>query len=123
MILEGTPPIKVELGKGNIGLDIGTQTIALVADKNCKLYELAPNVQNIENTKRIIQRYLNRSSRLTNPKNYNTDGTIKEGIKHKWNNSKRYTKAKNKLKDLYRKQADVRRQDHNLLVNEIIKRM
>ena len=130
LILKGIPPIKInnqtgeiknDIGYGDIGIDIGTQTVAYVSDLGCKLYELAPNVQNIENKKRLIQRYMDRSKRALNPNNFNNDGTIKKGIKLIWNYSNGYIKAKNELKDLYRKQADIRKLDHNIMANEIIK--
>ena len=129
IILDGIPPIKInkntgeiknDIGIGTCGIDIGTQTIAYSSDYNCKLYELAPRVKNIENEKRKLLRYMDRSKRLTNPNNFNDNGTIKRGIKLEWNYSNKYIKAKNKLKDLYRKQADIRRQDHNIMANEII---
>ena len=129
IILDGIPPIKInkntgeiknDIGIGTCGIDIGTQTIAYSSDYNCKLYELAPRVKNIENEKRKLLRYMDRGKRLTNPNNFNDNGTIKRGIKLEWNYSNKYIKAKNKLKDLYRKQADIRRQDHNIMANEII---
>ena len=129
LILEGIPPIKVnkqtgevknDIGIGNIGIDIGTQTVAYTSDFDCKLYELAPRVQNIENKKRILLRYMDRSRRMNNPNNFNEDGTIKHGVKLEWKYSKRYVKAKNKLKDLYRKQSDIREQEHNIMTNKIL---
>lgn len=129
LILEGIPPIKTNketgeiktpLGIGTIGIDIGTQTLAYVSDYEIKLYELAPRVQNIENEKRKIQRYMDRSKRTTNPDNFNKDGTIKRGIKLKWNYSNKYVKARDKLKDIHRKQADIRKIDHNIMANKIL---
>ena len=130
LVLEGIPPIKVnkftgeiknDIGQGKIGIDIGTRTIAYVSDYNCELLELAPKVQNIENQKRRIQRYMDRSKRSMNPNNFKENDTIKKGIKLEWNFSNRYIKAKNILKDLYRKQTDIRQLDHNILANEILK--
>lgn len=130
LILDGIPPIKVnqqtdevknDIGLGNCGIDIGTQTIAFVSDRNIKLYELAPHVQNIENQKRLLLRKMDRSRRSTNSCNYNEDGTIKKGIKLEWKYSNKYIKNRSILKDLYRKQADIRLQDHNIMTNEIIK--
>lgn len=67
-------------------------------------------------------RYLDRSRRANNPENYNDDGTIKKGRKKlKWKKSKKYIKTQNKLKDLYRKQADIRTLQHWELANEIVK--
>lgn len=129
LILDGFPPIKINketgeiknnIGLGDCGVDIGTQTIAYTSDYDCKLLELAPRIQNIENKKKITQRYIDRSKRTTNPENFNEDGTIKKGVKLKWNYSKKYNKARNKLKNLYRKQADIRKQDHNIITNKII---
>ena len=129
LVLEGIPPIKLDkstgeikndIGQGKIGIDIGTQTIAYVSNYNTKLLELAPRVQNIEDEKRRIQRYMDRSKRSMNPNNFNKNGTIKRGTKLEWNFSNKYMKAKNILKDLYRKQADIRQQDHNILANEIM---
>lgn len=130
VVLEGKPPIKIDrkngeiknnIGCGDCGIDIGTQTIAYVSDYGCKLYELAPRVQNIESEKRKLLRYMDRSRRSTNPKNFNDDRTIKKGVRLMWNYSNKYIKAKNKLRDLYRKQADIRKQDHNIMCNEIIR--
>ncbi len=129
LILDGMPPIKMNketgeiknpLGIGTIGIDIGTQTLAYVSDKDIKLYELAPRIQNIEKEKRKIQRYMDRSKRAMNHHNFNEDGTIKHGVKLKWNHSKKYIKAKDKLKDIHRKQADIRKTDHNIMVNNIL---
>ncbi len=64
---------------------------------------------------------MDRSKRATNSNNFNEDGTVKRGIKLEWNYSNKYIKAKNKLKDLYRKQADIREQDHNIMINKILK--
>lgn len=129
LILEGTPPIKVtkdgevknDIGYGDLGIDIGTQTMAYVSNYDCKLYELAPRVQNIENEKRKLMRYMDRSKRSTNPNNFNEDGTIKRGVKLEWDYSNGYIKTKNELKDLYRKQADIRKQDHNIMANELLR--
>lgn len=119
LILEGTPPMKHEIGRGDCGIDIGTQTLAYTTNKETKLLELAPHVSNIEKEKRKIQRYLDRSKRQNNPNHYNEDGTVKKG-KLKWNHSNRYRKARTKLKDIQRKQAEIRKQDYNKLANEIM---
>ncbi|HEY5561169.1 MAG TPA: transposase [Clostridiaceae bacterium] len=121
LVLEGTPPVKVNINTGNVGIDIGTQTIAYTSDYDIKLLELAPRVQSIENKKRKLQRYMDRSKREINPQNFKVDGTIEKGVRLQWNYSKKYIKAKNELKDLYRKQADIREQDHNIMANEILK--
>jgi len=131
IVIKGVAPIKIDkstgevkrfIGTGDVGLDIGTQTIAISSSTDVKIYELADRVQNIENQKRIILRKLDRSRRSCNPNNYNSDGTIKkQGNKRViWNKSNHYVKIQNQLKELYRKQADVRKLQHEILANEII---
>lgn len=127
IVFKGVPPMKINkdgevkrhIGNGTVGLDIGTQTIAIVSNVDVKLLELADRVNNIEKEKRRILRYMDRSRRANNPDSFNEDGTIKKG-KLKWVKSNRYIKAQNKLRELYRKQADVREYQHQLLSNYIL---
>ncbi len=129
MVLEGTPPIKINkttgevkrlIGAGNVGLDIGTQTLAVSSDYLVELLELAPEVNNIEKVKRRLSRKLDRQRRANNPNNFKEDGTIKRGIKLKWVKSKRYIKTQNKLKEIQRKQSAIRKQSHEILANHLI---
>lgn len=131
IVFKGIPPIKIDkdtgeikhlLGNGNVGLDIGTQTLAISSQSDVKLIELADKVQNIENQKRLLLRKLDRSRRSINPNNYNEDGTIKKQGNKKvvWIKSNHYIKIQNRLKELYRKQADVRKLQHECLANYIL---
>lgn len=129
LVLEGMPPLKINnetgevknsISKGNVGIDIGTQTIAICSDKDVKLLELAPEVNNIEKEKRVISRKLDRQRRANNPNKYNEDGTIKKGDRDKWIKSNRYIKTQNKLRELQRKQAAIRKQSHEKLANYIL---
>ena len=126
----GTPPIKVDnetgevkhyIGEGDVGIDIGTSTIAYSSSTDVKILELADKVQNIENQRRRLLRKMDRSRRATNPENYNEDGTIKKQRNKKmiWNKSSHYIKYQNKLKELYRRQSDVRKYQHECLANQI----
>jgi hypothetical protein len=65
---------------------------------------------------------MDRSRRAMNPDNYNEDGTIKSQGSKKviWNKSNHYIKYQNQLKELYRKQKDVRKYQHECLANHII---
>ena len=65
---------------------------------------------------------MERSRRAMNPDNYNEDGTIKKHGNNRvvWNKSNHYLKYQDELKELYRKQADVRKYQHECLANEII---
>lgn len=130
VVFKGTPPIKVDttskikhfIGEGDVGIDIGTSTIAVASESDVKILELADRVQNIENQKQRLLRKMDRSRRFTNSNNYNADGTInKQGNeKLKWNKSSHYIKYQNELKELYRKQADIRKYQHECLANYII---
>ena len=131
IVFKGSPPIKIDAntgvvkhcpGEGDVGIDIGTSTIAISSQSNVKILELADRVQNIENQKRILLRKMDRSRRATNPDNYNADGTIKKQGSKKvvWNKSNHYTKYQNELKELYRKQSAVRRYQHECLANYIV---
>jgi len=129
LMIEGVPPIKYDIktgeikhnvGLGNIGIDIGTRTIAYSSKSEVKLLELCPEVDNIEHKKRILLRKLDRQRRSNNPNNYNDNGTIKYGIKLVWNKSNKYIKTQNELRELQRKQACIRKQSHERLANTII---
>ena len=128
LVMEGLPPIKVNqdgeikrnIGLGNVGIDIGTRTIAFSSKYDVKLLELCPEVENIQKEKNKLQRKLDRQRRSNNPDNYNEDGTIKRGIKLEWIKSNKYIKTQNELREIQRKQADIRKQSHEKLANYII---
>ena len=131
IVFKGTPPVKVNnetgevkhyIGEGDVGIDIGISTVAYSSATDVKILELADKVQDIENQKRRLLRKMDRSRRATNPDNYNEDGTIKkQGSKRiTWNKSNHYLKYQSQLKELYRKQADVRKYQHECLANKII---
>ena len=131
MVFKGNPPIKVNkktgeikraIGSGDVGIDIGTSTIAIASKTDVKILELADKVQNIENQKRLLLRKMDRSKRAMNPNNFNEDGTIKKQGNKKviWIKSNHYIKYQNQLKELYRKQTDTRKYQHECLANYII---
>lgn len=138
IVLEGYPPIKCDnngvakhpVKQGRVGIDIGTQTIAFSGKDVCDLRVLAPAAR--AQTKSLVNeiastlRAMDRSRRATNPKYYNPDGTIKrlkrqhgQKQKRKWKYSKRYYRLRAKLRNLYRKLADIRKMEHNILANEL----
>lgn len=131
VVFKGSPPVKVDIetgeikhciGDGDVGLDIGTRSIAISSQSDVKILELADRVQSIEDQKKKILRRMDRSRRATNPDNYNKDGTIKKQGNKKviWNKSNHYIKYQNELRELYRKQADIRKYQHECLANYII---
>lgn len=130
IVFKGNPPIKVDtktgeikhyIGNGDVGLDIGTSAIAISSQSDVKILELADRVQNIDNQKQKLLRKMDRSRRATNPNNYNEDGTFKKHGNKKivWNKSNHYIKYQNELRELYRKQAAIRKYQHECLANYI----
>lgn len=136
LIMEGIPPVKYNketgdikrsVGRGNVGIDIGTQTIAISSKYDVKLLELCPEINNIQGIKTKLSRKLDRQRRVNNPNNYNNDRTIKFGIminkkkeKLTWVKSNKYIKTQMELRDIQRKQTDIRKQSHEKLANYII---
>lgn len=129
LVLEGLPPgktdketgeLKRNIGLGNVGIDIGTRTIAISSKDDVKLLELCPEVENIQKKKNILQRKLDRQRKANNSNNFNENGKIKCGIKLTWVKSKKYLRAQNELRDIQRKQASIRKQSHEKLANFII---
>ena len=105
-----------KFGKGIIGADIGTQTVAYTSDTEVGLKNLAErgnSIQKSERLERLYYRAMDRSRRATNPQNYNNDGTVKKGRKI-WNYSNHYKKLKAKHQELCRINA-INRQ---LAINE-----
>lgn len=140
LVLEGPPPIKAKpetgellhpMGKGRVGLDIGPQTLAYSADKSVGLVELAEGAQDLQKEIRRVNRAMDRSRRATNPEMYAPDGQIIRKNKlppelrtkyggRKWFKSKRYRELERRRRYLYRKQADLRREKHRQLANQLL---
>ena len=140
LTLDGKPPLKVRpdtgellhpLGSGRVGHDIGTQTIASVGKDNALLTELADKVKGIDAELRCINRAMDRSRRACNPMMYCEDGTIvpksqlppeyldKRGHR-RWVYSKRYLRLEGLRRELYRRQRELRIQQHNELANKLM---
>jgi hypothetical protein len=129
LILEGIPPVKInketgeikgQIGCGKVGIDIGTQTIAYASQYEVGLKELAPEIQNIDKEIKLLQRKMDRSKRIINPNKYNKNGTINIKNKDKWIYSNHYKIIREQVKELYRKQTEIRKQSHNILANNLI---
>lgn len=62
LVFKGNPPVKTKKngepkhpeGYGDVGLDIGTQTIAISSRTDVKIHELADRIQPMENEKRRL---------------------------------------------------------------------
>ena len=120
LILEGYPPnYKVTNNKGDVGIDIGTSTVAVSSKKACLLKELSPLNQKYVKQIADINKKMENSRRISNPDNYNPDGTIKKG-KHTWKYSNNYKKLKRKYQTLNRKRAAYIKQFNETIANEIL---
>lgn len=119
LILEGTPPVKHSYGDGDVGIDIGTSTCAVVSSEKCSLTVLGDDVKRHDQEIARLNRRMDRSRRALNPGNYKDDGTIKHGRK-KWIYSKAYRKTAMKKKSLERRQAESLKQSQERFANEVI---
>ncbi|MGO5171648.1 hypothetical protein ACTQVT_13645, partial [Catenibacterium mitsuokai] len=68
--------LRHKFGKGIIGADIGTQTVAYTSDTEVGLKNLSErgnSIQTSERKERLLYRAMDRSRRATNSQNYNDD--------------------------------------------------
>ncbi len=113
------------MGRGNVGIDIGPSTIAISSLQCVHFEKLADRCDNIEHDLFLVNRKLDRSRRANNPLNFNTDRTIKRISRQKgehrvWHDSNRYKRLKLVRKELFRKQAEIRKQQHLQMANVIL---
>ncbi|HEY9599993.1 MAG TPA: transposase [Allocoleopsis sp.] len=122
LVCQGKPLIKPknDLGHGDVGIDIGPSTIAIVSDTDVQLRQFASELEFDAAHIRRLQRKMDRSRRATNPDNYNPNGTVNKG-KKKWNNSKTYLNIRSAKANLERKLAAHRKSLHGQLVNDILR--
>ena len=120
IVFKGIPPKKdnLKLGKGSVGIDLGTSTIAAVGNKQIVFKALAPNVNKYNKRITLLQRKIERSLRTNNKECFKEDGTIKKGAKLK--KTKNCEKLIKELKNEYRLRSLYIRDFHNKLANEIL---
>lgn len=123
-----TGEIKNPINEGNVGIFIDTRKITICSKEGIKQIDLIDKKQ-LEFEKKIadINRYLDTSRRISNPENFNDDGTIKKGIiiegkktKLTWTNSKNYIKAKNQKANIQRILAEQRKIRSGEITNIIL---
>lgn len=112
--------------EGNIGGDVGTQSVAIVSKNKVLLKNLAERSKKtlkFEKKLRTIERAMDRSKRSNNKDYFNENGTFKKYSDRPkdilWKTSKRYLKLKNKRKEFHRKAASSRKYAINQDVNFI----
>jgi putative transposase len=122
LVLEGKPYRKAEntIGTGNVGLDLGPSTLAVVSEDVALLTLFCADLDPQAAAIRRLQRQLDRQRRANNSDNYNTDGTIKAG-KLTWYNSNRMQATREQLAELQRQLAAQRKSLHGQLVNQVLR--
>ena len=119
IVFEGIPEANFQIGKGEVGLDLGTSTVAISSKNEVKLLKLSETEQERKKI-RNLQRSLERKRRIANPENYDEKGKIKKKRK-KWKLSKNYFKELKILKETYRKKKVKDNQYKNILAKFILK--
>ncbi|MHC4076575.1 MAG: helix-turn-helix domain-containing protein [Planctomycetota bacterium] len=134
LVNEGLPYVRVEVGQGVVGLDIGPSTVAAVSEDEAFLVQFCAELENRQKEIARLQRKIDRQRRINNPDNYETDwwekksggknwvhkkGKVKKGPKI-WEKSNRQNRNEAKLAELRRKQASHRKSLHGRLVNRIL---
>ena len=111
---DGKP--KHTCGKGTIGCDIGTQSIAYTSAKEVglkNLVERGTSIKKRESREADLLEKMDASRRATNPENYNTDGTVCKGKKI-WYKSRNYKR----LQKRYRNISRIAAENRHLAINE-----
>ena len=124
LTIKGEKPQKNRtLGKGTVGIDVGPSTVAVSSLHGVSLDKLADKCDNIEHDLWRINRKMDRSKHETNPDFFNEDKTYKKpekGERRKWTFSNRYKRLKLERRELYRKQAAIRKQQHIEMANALL---
>ena len=137
IVCEGTPWTKSKniSRKGVVGLDIGPQTIAIVAPhaKMVSLKIFADELRVNKKQRKKLQQKMARGLRIGNPDAFRADEWIKKDkhlqrkhgtyVKGKslQTRSQGYKKNQTKLADLSRREAAHRKTQHGRLANEILR--
>ncbi len=127
LTVSGTPAIKRDedgkelhtVKQGKLGVYIDTTSITIVSDDGTSTIDIKRE-NTIEDTIAELTSFMEESKRISNPENFNDDGSIKTGIPLNWEYSKNYLKAKNKRADLLRKDREQRKIDANIIANSIM---
>lgn len=123
IVLEGNPfpkrkkdgSFRHSYGKGRMGGDIGTQSIAFTTANSVLLKNLAERTKKSRERKMmLLQRKMDRSRRAMNPDCFDEKG---RAIKKMHTKSNRYMRYQQQLKNLHRIMAENRKYAHNEDVN------
>ena len=120
--LDGDAPHRErKIKTGIMGIDPGVSTMAVVSDTDCILEELAPDADVYEKQIHKLEQHMDISKRISNPDNFNPDGTVKKRKDCKpWVFSNSYKAARRKRKTLYRKKSAYILHSHRNLCNRLL---
>lgn len=127
--IEGIPYNKGrKIGKGNVGIDLGTNTVAIYGVSDNFLYKSNTNeIAKVDSAKVTkLQQELDRITRINNPLRFNEDGTAKSFRGYKkadipqWVISNKMLMLKSEIQNEQRKAARKRKIAHFKLANMII---
>ncbi len=121
LVCEGTPYRKLQrvVGDGEVGLDIGPSTIAVVGEDSALLVPFCEEVARNHRLIRRLQRKLDRQRRANNPDNYLPDGRVKPGPK-RWRKSNRQHRTGEALAELLRREAAHRKTLHGQMAHRVL---
>lgn len=119
LMQEGLPPQKHRTTEGEVGLDIGPSTVAVVAKDTNGLTAFCPTIKQPWRLMKRLQRKLDRSRRATNPDCYNADGTWKKGNRQTIFSSQ-YKKVRVQYQEVEHRLAAERKRSHGELCNTIL---
>ena len=135
LINEGSPYQKPQnyVKKGIVGLDVNISNVAFVADNKAGLLPFAEKVPTFEREIKALQRKMQRSQRMHNPDNFESDfekkignkivrkkGKVKKG-KKQWIKTRNYRRIQAKKAELERRKSSYAKYQNCKLVNEILR--
>ena len=136
LVNKGTPYQKPQnyVTKGTVGLDVNISNVAFVADNKSGLLPFADKVPTYQREIQALQRKMQRSQRINNPDNFETDfdkkvgnkivrkkGKVKKGKRFTWIKSSNYRASARKKAELERRKASYTKSHNRRLVNEILR--
>ena len=120
IVYQGFPPSKVTKGEGVIGIDPGISTIAYASNHEVALVDLIPKyINRKEKLMKHLDRRIERSRRVNNPKCYQSNGVIKKGTRFK-QPSNRQMRLRNRRLKAYRSLSEERKKLQGQLINRLV---
>jgi transposase len=122
LVVEGLPYQKPKhrVGTGTLGLDLGPSTIAIVPQEGeIRLLSFCSVLKPDQQTRRRLQRKLDRQRWVNNPQNYDQRGRVRKG-RLAWKDSQGYRTTRRRLASQDRKLAAHRKSLHGRLIHEVM---